>query len=74
MAILYASKPGRYGRLYLYGINYHDVPGPDGCYVGRWRTWAYNVEHAWEKWHDGNEELGFHAVGDFAREKARVAA
>lgn len=74
MVTPYASKQGRYGTLYLYGVDYNDVPGPDGCHVGRWRTWAYSAVHAWENWHDSNDDLGFAAVGDFTREKARMAA
>jgi hypothetical protein len=58
-----ASKPGKYGTLYRFAIDYADVPG--GEYIGTWRTWAYDLEHAVENWHDGNEELGFGTIGEF---------
>lgn len=65
------TKPGKHGTLYLYAVDYNDVPGPEGTHIGRWRTWAYDAEHAWDKWHDSNEEMGFHATGDFTRVTAR---
>lgn len=61
------TKEGRHGTLYLWTIDYNDVPGPDGTYIGQWRTWAYNNEHAWDNWYDTNEDFGFAAVGDFTR-------
>jgi hypothetical protein len=63
----YLTKPSKHGTLYLWRIQYHDVPGPDGTLVGTWRTWAYDAEHAWENWHDSNEGMGFAAVGEFQR-------
>lgn len=63
----YRTKEGRHGTLYLWTIGYHDVPGPDGTYIGQWRTWAYNIDDAWERWYDNNEDLEFAAVGDFTR-------
>jgi hypothetical protein len=63
----YRSKPGRHGTMYLWRIEYNDVPGPHGTHIGAWRTWAYDAEHAWENWHDSNEGMGFAAVGEFQR-------
>ena len=67
MAREYRTKQGKHGTLYLWKITYSDVPGPSGEVIGAWRTWAYNHEHAWENWHDSNEEQGFGTVGDFVR-------
>jgi len=64
-----ATKQGQYGTLYRFLFEYADVPGPDSEIVGWWGTWAYNEEHAWENWHDGNEDLGFHATGNVRRAK-----
>lgn len=63
----YRNKPGKYGTLFLWRIAYHDVPGPDGVLVGHWKTWAYSSEHAWQNWHDGNQEMEFAAIGEFQR-------
>lgn len=65
----YRSKPGKHGTLYLWTVSYHDVPGPDGTYIGQWRTWAYNIDDAWERWYDSLAcgEEGFAAVGEFTR-------
>lgn len=66
----YISKPGKHGTLYRYGIDY---ASDDGSPVFRWRTWAYNVEDAWERWHDSNAEDGFDGAtyGTFTREVKR---
>lgn len=45
------TKPGRYGTLYRFKIQY---TAGEGSPVFLWRTWAYDAEHAWEKWHDCN--------------------
>jgi len=63
----YKSKPGKHGTLYLWKIDYTDVAGSESDFVGTWKTWAYNNEHAWDNWHESNEEMGFGTRGDFQR-------
>lgn len=46
-------KPGKHGTLYLYELVYDD--GPDsGCPEFKTRTWAYNMEHAIERFHESD--------------------
>lgn len=49
----FKSKPGEHGTLYRYTIEYTD----DDPAFGRefWSTWAYNLEHALEKFTDSDE-------------------
>ncbi len=61
----YRSKPGAYGTLYLWAVDYTDVPGGD--HIGAWHTWAYNAEGAWDNWHDSNEDMGYGTTGEFRR-------
>jgi hypothetical protein len=58
----YMSKQGKHGTLYRWQVRY---TAGDGSPNFVWRTWAYSHEHAWENWHDTNEEQGFDTVGDF---------
>ncbi len=46
------SKPGEFGTLHRYRVEYGE---PDG-YHGAYYTWAYSAEHAADKFHDSNEE------------------
>lgn len=48
------TKQGAHGKLYRYEIEYKD-PDP-GCPVFEWRCWAYNSEHAIEKFYEGPED------------------
>ena len=55
----YVSKPGKHGgTLYLYRFRYSPDPSTVG-YIYSWLTYAYNVEHAWEKWCDSNGDDGY---------------
>lgn len=44
-------KPGQHGPLYLYRFTYTDVSDP-GFGQATWRCWAYDKEHAREKFFD----------------------
>jgi hypothetical protein len=55
------TKPGKHGTLKLYRVTYDDGPGsgmPEMTYL----TWAYDWDHAQEKWFDGADEEGFRLV------------
>lgn len=45
------TKPGEHGPLYRFVIEYGD-PGES---VMRWQCWAYDAEHALEKFNDSDE-------------------
>lgn len=65
------TKEGKHGTLYRFVFEYADSQfEPE--FFSEWGTWAYNEEHAWEKWHDSNEELGFHATGKVRRAVERA--
>lgn len=52
------TKPGKYGTLHLYRITYHDSIDP--CFGSdASRVWAYNEEHAREKFLDSSYGQGF---------------
>jgi len=68
----FRTKPGIYGTLYRFEFEYADVAGPDSEIIGWWGTWAYNEENAWDNWHHGNEDLGFHATGKVRRAVERA--
>jgi hypothetical protein len=53
------SKPGQHGTLYRYVITYTDKSDP-GFGEMTWHAWAYNLEHAEEKFFDQDE--GFSIV------------
>ena len=48
-----ATKPGKYGTLYLYQIAYCDVS--DSTIAFSTRIWAYDSEHAIDKFYSGEE-------------------
>jgi hypothetical protein len=56
------SKPGKHGTLHLYAIEYGDVTGVGEAptYVSTLRTWAYDIDHALEKFYDADD--GFKAL------------
>jgi hypothetical protein len=54
------TKPGKHGTLKLYRVTYDD--GPGGMPATSYTTWAYDYDHALDKWYDGNEDEGFHLV------------
>jgi hypothetical protein len=51
------TKDGQHGKLYRYEIEY--LAAPDAPPY-KWRCWAYEFEHAIEKFNDGDE--GFEAT------------
>ncbi len=53
------TKPGKYGTLYLYELDY-TCPLDAGFGIHPWQTYAYDSEHAEEKFMDGDE--GFRIV------------
>lgn len=57
------SKPGRDGTLWLYEIDYCDAPGRSGCPVMRWRTWAYEIDHAVMKFRESEDSEGWTLLG-----------
>ncbi|MHB8330765.1 MAG: hypothetical protein ACYDDA_13725 [Acidiferrobacteraceae bacterium] len=49
------TKPGAHGTLYRYAIKYRDAHDPC-CPEMVWHCWAYNLDHAEEKFYgDGDE-------------------
>jgi len=59
----FRTKPGEHGTLYLYAIPYGDrdpAEPPRSC-----RLWAYDREHAEERFFDSEE--GFQIVGAITR-------
>lgn len=46
------SRQAKHGTQFRYSIRYVPEPGGPSYY---WHTWAYNMEHAIENWHDTNE-------------------
>ena len=45
-------KPGKYGTLYRYEITYSD--DDPGAPVQTWRTWAYSIEDAIDRFYDSD--------------------
>lgn len=50
------TKPGKFGILYLYEITYTD-PADPGFGRETWRTWAYSLDHALDKFR--GDDQGF---------------
>ncbi len=48
------TKPGKYGTLHLFSVEY--VDNCDAFNTGAQRIWAYNWEHAEEKFYDSCED------------------
>jgi hypothetical protein len=55
----FVTKPGKHGTLYRYVITYTDRTG-DGFGEHTWCTWAYNLDHAEERFYANDE--GFSIV------------
>lgn len=55
MAQAFVSKPGRHGTLYRFRIRYTDVADPC-CMPDDWYVWAYNAEHAEQKFFDSDDD------------------
>lgn len=56
----YRTKPGKYGTLYLYRVIYRNRFVPDETFITN--LWAYNPEHAEERFDDEGESE-FRIVG-----------
>lgn len=57
------TKKGEHGTLYRWRFRY----SPDPLIVAfdyHWHCWAYDREHAWEKWLDSHEDDGFDVDGE----------
>jgi len=54
------KKPGLHGTLYKFSIEYVSGPNDPGSPTYKWDCWAYNAEHALEKFNESDE--GFQAV------------
>lgn len=55
------TKPGRHGTLYLYEVAYRD--GGAGEFSATWRCYAYDAEHAQEKFLEGPDADGWEMLG-----------
>lgn len=55
-----ATKQGKYGTLYLFEISYRDRFDPFN--TGTSRYWAYDSEHAVEKFYDSEDSDGWEAT------------
>lgn len=49
------SKPGRHGTLYRFRIVYKQR-GDDACPEFTWSTWAYDVEHAADRFNADDDD------------------
>ena len=61
MANVYITKPGQHGTLYLYRITYRNA-GQDDHERFTTRLYAYDVEHALDRFYDGSENDGWQVV------------
>lgn len=59
--VRYVEKPGNHGTLFLFRIAYRDKYD-DACPRLSWNTWAYDVEHAVDRFHDSDDE-GWEILG-----------
>lgn len=64
MAIRYkpVSKPGRYGTLYLFELEYTDS-ADGGCPVFKTRKWAYDTDAVYLAWDDSLNSEGWTLLG-----------
>ena len=53
-------KQGKHGTLFLWRFMYS--PNPELCAPEPWTCWAYDAEHARERWDDTNGEDGWELV------------
>ncbi|TXH43896.1 MAG: hypothetical protein E6Q97_33530 [Desulfurellales bacterium] len=61
MAEVYITKPGQHGTLYLYRITYRNA-GQDDHERFTTHRYAYNAEHAIDRFYDGAEDDGWQVV------------
>lgn len=64
------KKKGEYGTLYLYQIKYRDLN--PACPVFTWRRFAYDADHAMERWFDGPADDGWQLVSGPKRVKEGI--
>jgi len=50
----YVTKQGKHGTLYLHAIEYDD-PSDRGFLPDIWRTYAYDFEHALDRFYEGDQ-------------------
>ena len=55
------TKPGQHGTLYLYEITYTD-PSDDCIGELKQRMWAYNIEHALDRFYSAIDADGWKAL------------
>lgn len=60
----FRAKPGAHGTLYLYAVPYQDGSDRDSC--GTSRLWAYDAEHAAERFYD-TDDTGWRVNGAITR-------
>lgn len=70
----FVSKPGKHGTLYQYLLRYKDKDDPASPTFD-WKTWAYDSEHALDKFYDSDDEgwkiVSWERVKDGAQHRAR---
>ena len=54
----FVTKPGKHGTLYRYVLEYTD-PSDPGWGRQEWKTWAYNLEHAEDRFYEGEDSAGY---------------
>jgi hypothetical protein len=50
----FESKRGEHGTLYLFRVSYRDLD--PACPEFSWSTWAYDADHAVEKFSDDGDD------------------
>lgn len=53
--VVEASKPGKYGTLHRYVVSYACETGDPGMGRFEWACWAYDEEHARNKFFESDE-------------------
>jgi hypothetical protein len=51
------GRPGKHGTLYLWRFRY--TPDAQMCAGEDWTCWAYDEDHARERWTDTDEDGGW---------------
>lgn len=52
------TRQGKYGTLYLYAVKYTCTAYPQGFGESVWRCWAYNMDHAVDKFEESSVDEG----------------
>lgn len=70
----FVSKPGKHGTLHLFLLRYRDKDDPASP-TFEWKTWAYDSEHALDRFHDFDDEgwkvVSWERVQDSAQHRAK---